>query len=225
MKRNVLHEIMLFVVPYQYSTSNRNRRLYSSRSDRVVPYQYSTSNRNKFLPPITKLSLFLINILHQTATSRVSWKKALMLFLINILHQTATFRAPSPPVISCSLSIFYIKPQPGKAGDRRYRRCSLSIFYIKPQLPGWSTDTQLIPYQYSTSNRNHNTYFFKTPKVVPYQYSTSNRNRTFVDLQGILLFLINILHQTATRRCCSCCWSMLFLINILHQTATNQYLI
>ena len=35
------------VVPYQYSTSNRNITLTNLTEYEVVPYQYSTSNRNQ----------------------------------------------------------------------------------------------------------------------------------------------------------------------------------
>ena len=145
----------------------------------VVPYQYSTSNRNLALAIFAEYALFLINILHQTATSR--W------------FFSAT------------------------------RSCSLSIFYIKPQHPGSSAlNLIVVPYQYSTSNRNYDKEETVVRVVVPYQYSTSNRNRRFPSVPFHLLFLINILHQTATTTCCLPLRMMLFLINILHQTATRQ---
>ena len=167
------------VVPYQYSTSNRNELLKISSSPGVVPYQYSTSNRNQHPYSISCLLLFLINILHQTATETSRVKRC----------------------FSCSLSIFYIKPQPGKAGDRRYR---------------------VVPYQYSTSNRNDMAAFPKLPKVVPYQYSTSNRNLNSLSWNPMPLFLISILHQTATTRLSKYSAFGLFLISILHQTATSM---
>ena len=55
--------------------------------------------------------LFLINILHQTATVAVCNVVYSQLFLINILHQTATLACRKLSLLSCSLSIFYIKPQ------------------------------------------------------------------------------------------------------------------
>ncbi len=57
---------------------------------RVVPYQYSTSNRNQQIQPAPDCQLFLISILHQTATKKELENKGLKLFLISILHQTAT---------------------------------------------------------------------------------------------------------------------------------------
>ena len=147
----------LSVVPYQYSTSNRNSNEDNQVHDTVVPYQYSTSNRN--------------------------------------------------------------------------RRCLQRRLF------------SVVPYQYSTSNRNRRCLQRRLFSVVPYQYSTSNRNVAGTVFFQMLLFLINILHQTATLACrklsllsCSLSifyikpqlWMMsfmaqtlLFLINILHQTATN----
>ena len=143
------------VVPYQYSTSNRNLCYTPYRHPSVVPYQYSTSNRNSLSSDKERNKLFLISILHQTATSTT---------------QPFTIQC-------CSLSVFYIKPQLQLAflvicfvvpyqystSNRNYavaepraaHRCSLSVFYIKPQLLGYSIYNQdVVPYQYSTSNRN-----------------------------------------------------------------------
>ncbi len=60
----------ILVVPYQYSTSNRNNGDGEDQLKQVVPYQYSTSNRNCGQLQHTGLVLFLISILHQTATAR-----------------------------------------------------------------------------------------------------------------------------------------------------------
>ena len=121
----------------------------------VIPYQYSTSNRNRswFLSVLEKL--FLINILHQTATLTLNVSLILKLFLINILHQTATRNDVSQHTWCCSLSIFYIKPQPVRRILQENECCSLSIFYIKPQRrSSCSFNGFVVPYQYSTSNRN-----------------------------------------------------------------------
>ncbi len=80
----------------------------------------------------------------------------------------------------CSLSVFYIKPQQGFVENKNNICCSLSVFYIKPQLQGsriWSFF--VVPYQYSTSNRNRLPQSETGANVVPYQYSTSNRNSTW----------------------------------------------
>ena len=148
----------------------------------VVPYQYSTSNRNyeKYKDVTGKL------------------------FLINILHQTATILTTFVLLTGCSLSIFYIKPQLDATVANIPQSCSLSIFYIKPQ-------------QYLI--------IYATCVVVPYQYSTSNRNSWTFGRVDVQLFLINILHQTATKGYDSWSSSQLFLINILHQTATDRIII
>ena len=101
-----------------------------------------------------------------------------MLFLINILHQTATRTGIALAGFSCSLSIFYIKPQlwfsvhvlrevvpyQYSTSNRNLVREALTVGYV-------------VPYQYSTSNRNYAFTFLVFVVVVPYQYSTSNRNR------------------------------------------------
>ena len=78
------------VVPYQYSTSNRNCDITVCLAQLVVPYQYSTSNRNNNIMIREQIELFLISILHQTATVVEIQYFILLLFLISILHQTAT---------------------------------------------------------------------------------------------------------------------------------------
>ena len=122
------------------------------------------------------------------------------LFLISILHQTATMNLAQIEIESCSLSVFYIKPQLVEGNGDGEDRCSLSVFYIKPQLnkntyscikscslsvfyikPQHARcsrkDQTVVPYQYSTSNRNREADSMLGRFVVPYQYSTSNRNR------------------------------------------------
>ena len=148
-----------------------------NRHVRVVPYQYSTSNRNHTSCIQLQRQLFLISILHQTATD----------YYIPISRR------------SCSLSVFYIKPQPYDRLSAWYGGCSLSVFYIKPQ-----------PMTCAACGST----------VVPYQYSTSNRNIIYATCVVSRLFLISILHQTATERQVDVGTRELFLISILHQTAT-----
>ena len=166
-------EIIMKVVPYQYSTSNRNRHAILFVHMIVVPYQYSTSNRNRCWSRHSCQQLFLISILHQTATKIRAALRKHKLFLISILHQTAT------------------EPRPHSL----YYRCSLSVFYIKPQ---------------------HFLAHFLHRQVVPYQYSTSNRNIIYATCVVSRLFLISILHQTATKGydswSASCCSLSVFYI-------------
>ena len=78
----------------------------------VVPYQYSTSNRNYNEEVELPKGLFLISILHQTATNSCGYCSR----------------------DGCSLSVFYIKPQRTGGVGCLCLGCSLSVFYIKPQL-------------------------------------------------------------------------------------------
>ena len=197
------------------------------RPEGVVPYQYSTSNRNVPEGICWHVELFLINILHQTATSPFFSSINSMLFLINILHQTATMLK----LITRTRPLFLINILHQTATLTglfvECHGCSLSIFYIKPQRVSCPCNSWLVvPYQYSTSNRNVTHRRNEEPKVVPYQYSTSNRNLSRTQTSCNQLFLINILHQTATYVHLRPVIRLLFLINILHQTATyTLYLI
>ena len=58
----------------------------------VVVYHYNpTSNRNLGLNTVQILSLYIIIILHQTATILQLRLEKLLLYIIIILHQTATY--------------------------------------------------------------------------------------------------------------------------------------
>ena len=80
-------------------------------------------------------------------------------------------------MLCCILSKFYIKPQHRLNHWRSRSGCILSKFYIKPQL--WT----------ASSWRSW---------VVSYRNSTSNHNFSPALLNTILLYLIEILHQTTT---------------------------
>ena len=77
--------------------------------------------------------------------------------------------------------------------------CILSKFYIKPQ--------QLTPYR-------------QPGEVVSYRNSTSNHNGMTRPAKTNELYLIEILHQTTTRRNVKRSPDRLYLIEILHQTTT-----
>ena len=99
------------VVSYRNSTSNHNVNDYRSGTDRVVSYRNSTSNHNNALATAEALSLYLIEILHQTTTFYIHIGKRILLYLIEILHQTTTFFTFFIMRNGCILSKFYIKPQ------------------------------------------------------------------------------------------------------------------
>ena len=144
-------------------------------------------------------ALYLIEILHQTTTSRSHGRLTTELYLIEILHQTTT------------------------AWFSRVDRCGciLSKFYIKPQLFGKdSNDRTVVSYRNSTSNHNYYLRSALCRRVVSYRNSTSNhnfnKNLTFDEM----LYLIEILHQTTTTFAVAGGSRQLYLIEILHQTTT-----
>ena len=143
--------------------------------------------------------LYLIEILHQTTTMERMALMELELYLIEILHQTTTIMFSVVGTRSCILSKFYIKPQPRRR--RRGRHCVVS-------------------YRNSTSNHNHPQAGTEPRLVVSYRNSTSNHNFYSLYAAWLMLYLIEILHQTTTilRRETSLDW--LYLIEILHQTTT-----
>ena len=124
----------LVVVSYWNSTSNHNLAFCNTLVCFVVSYWNSTSNHNLLQEFVNCWRLYLIEILHQTTTSRLKPNKRKMLYLIEILHQTTTY----PPYLSrhecCILLKFYIKPQQDNFFVNMSYCCILLKFYIKPQL-------------------------------------------------------------------------------------------
>ena len=121
----------------------------------VVSYRNSTSNHNTIKVIPTATSLYLIEILHQTTTSRPTLRTTAKLYLIEILHQTTTHIFVMTPLICCILSKFYIKPQQGSS--------------LAGEVP-------VVSYRNSTSNHNKTIVFTTGSDVVSYRNSTSNHN-------------------------------------------------
>ena len=145
------------------------------------------------------MSLYLIEILHQTTTGGGLNFDRGQLYLIEILHQTTT---GSRTIFTCRrLYLIEILHQTTTRGDDKAHqyRCILSKFYIKPQ--------QL--------RKTHGEFF-----VVSYRNSTSNHNTTTIFRRFALLYLIEILHQTTTAPRAVHPQVELYLIEILHQTTT-----
>ena len=78
-------------------------------------------------------TLYLIEILHQTTTTRLHgvqlWSCILLKFYIKPQQQTSC----SLPYLCCILLKFYIKPQLGDGTFKDAKGCILLKFYIKPQ--------------------------------------------------------------------------------------------
>ena len=125
--------VRLPVVSYRNSTSNHNSYLMLPGTPGVVSYRNSTSNHNNVARIFSIVSLYLIEILHQTTTYK------LLMYLQN----------------RCILSKFYIKPQLCTITISISRCCILSKFYIKPQPSGQCfTGRRVVSYRNSTSNHN-----------------------------------------------------------------------
>ena len=131
---------------------------------------------------------------------RGSKRVVIALYLIEILHQTTTIRILIIKLSCCILSKFYIKPQLRLERELASCSCILSKFYIKPQLTLWPLCLLI---------------------VVSYRNSTSNHNWKSFIVCSLVLYLIEILHQTTTDRPHLHFCDLLYLIEILHQTTTS----
>ena len=79
---------------------------------RVVSSYHPTSNRNLIVFRFHSDKLYLLIILHQTATANPEDSRVRRLYLLIILHQTATFRVGLDVWRCCIFLSSYIKPQP-----------------------------------------------------------------------------------------------------------------
>ena len=165
--------------------------------------------------------LYLIEILHQTTTAGIAQPATFELYLIEILHQTTTKRSRTRDRGRCILSKFYIKPQRLCRCSSWPSGCILSKFYIKPQrVAGEGYSQAVVSYRNSTSNHNRRGRQYTKHSVVSYRNSTSNHNFVGSVRIFVVLYLIEILHQTTTGVLTSLCDLKLYLIEILHQTTT-----
>ena len=167
------------VVSYRNSTSNHNLADYMNFPVGVVSYRNSTSNHN-FLSQITIETLV---VSYRNSTSNHNCSQRLIfccaLYLIEILHQTTTKHLASPHNLRLYLIEILHQTTTIVARSGLSLRCILSKFYIKPQLR-------------AHGHRNRS--------VVSYRNSTSNHNCLCRRALPSPLYLIEILHQTTTRR-------------------------
>ena len=101
-----------------------------------------------------------------------------MLYLIEILHQTTTAGIAQPATFELYLIEILHQTTTKRSRTRDRSRCILSKFYIKPQ-PIGHKGVQVC--------------------VVSYRNSTSNHNFKPFTKYVLLLYLIEILHQTTTQ--------------------------
>ena len=155
----------------------------STRS--VVSYWNSTSNHNCRHFCGSSGKLYLIEILHQTTTPTPGGLVRRCCILLKFYIKPQLSERVSSSMVSCILLKFYIKPQPIAAAAAAVASCILLKFYIKPQLRA------TIP---------------APRRVVSYWNSTSNHNSVYVIQNVLVLYLIEILHQTTTRECRAFHW-------------------
>ena len=168
---------LLYVVSYRNSTSNHNMSHWRATSQGVVSYRNSTSNHNSRAYPNSLMSLYLIEILHQTTT--VDGCAVLVLCVVSYRNSTSNHNPPKRKAFVPMLYLIEILHQTTTRRNvkRSSRCCILSKFYIKPQLC-------------------HGACYYTA--VVSYRNSTSNHNCRAARASIVLLYLIEILHQTTT---------------------------
>ena len=103
--------LKLSVVSYRNSTSNHNKDEVPSFFVYVVSYRNSTSNHNKLDTPLSITEVVSYRNSTSNHNSGVGVNATMSLYLIEILHQTTTRLFRRKDSISCILSKFYIKPQ------------------------------------------------------------------------------------------------------------------
>ena len=170
---------------------------------------------------VNSVTLYLIEILHQTTTQSRFIRIGYRLYLIEILHQTTTKWRAGGTARSCILSKFYIKPQ---------LCCHWSYCYCVVSYRNSTSNHNIsifrgvsiivVSYRNSTSNHNREDIKVNQRVVVSYRNSTSNHNTLLCIPGNHELYLIEILHQTTTELLIRLRTPKLYLIEILHQTTT-----
>ena len=150
--------------------------------------------------------LYLIEISFINHNSWIGKKKFPLLYLIEILHQTTT--TPSLWLTSLLLYLIEILHQTTTSAYSGFavECCILSKFYIKPQ-------------------RNRRYFDKKNRCILSKFYIKPQLCLTSFPGDPTALYLIEILHQTTTRRTEVESLSWLYLIEILHQTTTVYWMI
>ena len=213
-------ELAYCVVSYWNSTSNHNLWQVRGLPASVVSYWNSTSNHNSGVGVNATMSLYLIEILHQTTTRILFIRIGCRLYLIEILHQTTTSPWTWARLLCCILSKFYIKPQLVESAKPvfvvvSYRNSTsnhnwfwccfrLGPLYLIEILHQTTTVFRLLDQFWSCILSKFyikpqlEVVFIQRRLVVSYRNSTSNHNQGRNSQNIGRLYLIEILHQTTT---------------------------
>ena len=175
----------------------------------VVYHLHPTSNRNTNTVLVSSKRLYIIFILHQTATWYCKSTHNIWLYIIFILHQTATQACFKSMALSCISSSSYIKPQ--HIVDKA--NFLLVVYHLHP-----------------TSNRNGALKIYSFDEVVYHLHPTSNRNKYPSGYSFETLYIIFILHQTATYRTLwwyfrSCISSSSYIKPQPNQSYSNHFIV
>ena len=190
-------DLALYLIEILHQTTTFDRNIGFSKELYLIEILHQTTTF--LLSFVIGIPLYLIEILHQTTTTRPEWSAGTGLYLIEILHQTTTVAEAGEQDSSLYLIEILHQTTTIVCYIPSAFCCILSKFYIKPQLHRATSGGQ---------------------DVVSYRNSTSNHNLVGSVLIFVVLYLIEILHQTTTRCRPGLHHLQLYLIEILHQTTT-----
>ena len=184
-----------------------------------IPHQTTTVTTSSHKYNCCILSKF--HIKPQQPLRRAKIIKCCILSKFHIKPQH--FSSANGIAYSCILSKFHIKPQLWRTRSFHRRSCILSKFHIKPQhVIGDDGEGNVVSYRNSTSNHNPGRTSIDPDPVVSYRNSTSNHNILILQVVSLMLYLIEIPHQTTTASLFIITIYLLYLIEIPHQTTTSD---
>ena len=190
------HPKVLYLIEILHQTTTSRRRHKRKKALYLIEILHQTTTLelemsaqqrcilSKFyIKPQLRFTLFfqfiVVSYRNSTSNHNSPWhaKLTTKLYLIEILHQTTTLSRSE--VNTHKLYLIEILHQTTTAStvNPMRSRCILSKFYIKPQ---------------------HGRTCFGYNRVVSYRNSTSNHNILTLRSGSIMLYLIEILHQTTT---------------------------
>ena len=174
--------------------------VWEAPSRNVVSYRNSTSNHNSVRHSSANSSLYLIEILHQTTTPG-PWRVD--------GHMVVSYRnSTSNHNVCIRLSkCLWVVSYRNSTSNHNTRHCRVNANTVVSYRNSTSNHNReridnvvvgVVSYRNSTSNHNSASAIKLGTRVVSYRNSTSNHNSSAVFLILLMLYLIEILHQTTT---------------------------